>query len=366
MLTISLCMIVKNEEKTLSNCLNSVKDLVDEIIIVDTGSEDRTKEIAGEFTQNVYDFEWINDFSAARNFSYSKATKDYILWLDADDVIKPEDRVKFQVLKETLDPSVDAVMMKYNVGFDGKGNVTFSYFRERLSKRSCGFLWMEPVHEFLKTSGRIVNSDIGITHAKIARTSSDRNLKIYEELVRSGKMLSPRGTYYYARELKDHGKFKEAIRYFNMFLKSGLGWVEDNISACHALAFCYQMEKRPLEALTTMFQSFRYDLPRGEICCQIGYQFKEQQNYRCAAFWFELASTLKMPESSWGFIQKDYWGYIPFIECAVCYDRLGEYQKAYEFNEKAAAIKPWSPSVLQNRKYFEGRLGKTAPEAEAE
>ena len=84
---ISLCMIVKDEEDVIARCLDSVKDLVDEIIIVDTGSTDRTKEIVSKYTDKIYDFEWVNDFSKARNFSFSKATKDYILWLDADDII---------------------------------------------------------------------------------------------------------------------------------------------------------------------------------------------------------------------------------------------------------------------------------------
>ena len=78
MITISLCMIVKNEEKILRRCLDSVADLVDEIVIVDTGSQDETKRIAAEYTKFVYDFQWVDDFSAARNFAFSKATQEYI------------------------------------------------------------------------------------------------------------------------------------------------------------------------------------------------------------------------------------------------------------------------------------------------
>ena len=111
MITISLCMIVKNEEKILERCLASIHDLVDEIIIVDTGSKDNTKESAYKFNAKVFDFEWCDDFSAARNFSFSKAEKDYILWLDADDVLLEEDRDKFRNLKKTIDNSIDSVSM---------------------------------------------------------------------------------------------------------------------------------------------------------------------------------------------------------------------------------------------------------------
>ncbi|MEK6840246.1 MAG: glycosyltransferase [Nanoarchaeota archaeon] len=88
---LSVCMIVKNEEHCLARALDSIKDLADEIVVVDTGSTDRTQEIAKEYTSHVYSYPWNDDFSAARNFSLSKATGDWILVLDADEVIAKED-----------------------------------------------------------------------------------------------------------------------------------------------------------------------------------------------------------------------------------------------------------------------------------
>ena len=73
MITVSLCMIVKNEERILARCLDSIADLMDEIIIVDTGSGDATKKIAANYTDQIYDFTWTGDFAAARNFAFSKA-----------------------------------------------------------------------------------------------------------------------------------------------------------------------------------------------------------------------------------------------------------------------------------------------------
>ena len=94
MASISLCMIVKNEEDVLARCLESVRGFVDEIVIVDTGSQDRTRQVAEKYTDKIYDFPWDDDFSAARNYGLEKATKEYCMWLDADDVILPEEAEK--------------------------------------------------------------------------------------------------------------------------------------------------------------------------------------------------------------------------------------------------------------------------------
>ncbi len=88
MADISLCMIVKNEEASLEHCLSGIASYVDEIIIIDTGSTDRTKEIALRFTNKVYDYTWINDFAAARNYSISKADNEFILVLDSDETVE--------------------------------------------------------------------------------------------------------------------------------------------------------------------------------------------------------------------------------------------------------------------------------------
>lgn len=352
MITISLCMIVKNEEDNISRCLISVRDIVDEIIIVDTGSTDKTKEIVGLFTDKIYDFKWINDFSAARNYSFSKATKDYILWLDADDVLLEVDRLKLKRVKEILDPSVDVVMMNYNYAFDDKGNVVLSHFRERLLKRAKNFHWNDPIHEFISFEGKIVNSDITVTHKK-SHMNNRRNLTILEAMLAEGKEFSPRNMFYYAREKLNVNEYDGAIEYFNKMLDTEKGLPADNISSCIYLAKAYKAINDKKNMLKALLRSFEYDTPRAEICCQIGYYYKDIEDYKRAIFWFDLAMKLDKPESKWGPILHEYWGFIPCIELSLCYYKLGNIDEAIKFNNKAAEYKPDNPSVLQNKRAFD-------------
>ncbi|MCB8818115.1 tetratricopeptide repeat-containing glycosyltransferase family 2 protein [Desulfosporosinus shakirovi] len=355
-ITISLCMIVRNEEDTIARCLDSIKGIPDEIIIVDTGSTDRTKEIVKEFTHNIFDFIWIDDFATARNFAFSKATKDYILWLDADDIFSDSDREQFLKLKIDLNPLVDAVNMPYLLGFDQFGEVTFSLRRNRLVKRSKNFRWIGAVHEYLEVYGSILNSDICVTHKDMGRNDSARNLKIYEKRKAKGEQFSPRDLYYYANELLDHKLYEQAIEFYEKFLKTGQGWVEDNISTCGKLADCYQKLNNTDKQLKYIFKSFEYANPRAEFCCRLGFYFLSVQQYEKGVFWYKLATQLEKPIDSWGPIIEACWTWLPHLQLCVCYDRLGEHQLAYKHNEIARKYRPENTQVLYNKKYLEGVL----------
>ena len=101
-ISLSLCMIVKDEAENIRACIRSIKRAVDEILIVDTGSTDSTQEIAGALGAKVFQFPWCDDFAAARNESIRHATGDYIIWLDADDRVDPSELTKIRLLKQIL------------------------------------------------------------------------------------------------------------------------------------------------------------------------------------------------------------------------------------------------------------------------
>ena len=166
--SISLCLITKNEEKYLEQCLNSVKGIVDEIIVVDTGSDDKTKEIAKKFNAKIFDFKWVDDFSAARNESLKHATKDWILVLDADEIIEKE---HLEIIKEAIDSAEENIagfaleQRSYiNKYFEGAAQ-NFSDFElvkeykfyisnvlVRLFKNKLGIHFKHRVHELVEDS----------------------------------------------------------------------------------------------------------------------------------------------------------------------------------------------------------------------
>lgn len=353
MISISLCMIVKNECETLPRCLDSVAGIADEIIIADTGSTDGTQDAARRYTDRIFSFDWCDDFSAARNFAFSKAKMDYCMWLDADDVILERDRELLLELKRTLEPDTDVVMLRYRSAAPEGGTPALSYYRERLLRRAAGFRWEGAIHEVITPRGKIVYSDASVTHAKTGIGDPWRNLRIFEKLLAGGRELSPREQFYYARELTYHGRDEEAAEQFRSFLDSGRGWVENEIEACLNLSACLLRLGRSEDAFTALVRSFRFGMPRAEICCELGRFFSDRGDYATARFWYEHALAAPDGARSGGFSLTDCRGYIPYLGLCVCAWRLGDAALSRSYNDMAGQIKPQGREYLFNKSFFD-------------
>lgn len=345
-------MIVKNEEAVLARCLDGISAAVDEIIIVDTGSTDKTKEIAASYTDRIYGYAWHDNFADARNYAFSFANEEYIMWLDADDVVSEEDCAKIIALKKSISPDISAVYMRYHVGFDESGQPTLSYYRERMVKRSAKPFWVEPVHEVLTFSGGYIFSDIIIQHRKIKENPPQRNLKIFNKMRKNKAVFSPRLKYYYARELMYNQKYAQAITAFKAFLSDAKGWTENKIEAGRALAFCYEKTGQRARAYESLFCSFQYGVPCAETLCKIGELLLLDGRLAEAAYWYKEALSCPINEEKLSFVEKDYYGFIPYMQLCVIYDRLGKRELSAEYNERAGEIKPTHPSYLHNKRYF--------------
>lgn len=153
MIPISVCIITKNEAEHLEKCLSALQPYHFEIVVVDTGSTDNSKEVAQKYTDNVYDFEWINDFSAARNFAISRASHNVILSLDTDEFVKELDLEKLDSLIQENPKCVGSVeMLNY---FEDSGSLRYQTARlDRLFNRRY-YHFEKPIHEVLTPIAKI-------------------------------------------------------------------------------------------------------------------------------------------------------------------------------------------------------------------
>lgn len=297
MITISLCMIVKNEEAVLARCLDTVADLVDEIVIVDTGSTDATKQIAARYTKNIYDFEWIDDFSAARNFAFSKATKEYIYSADADEVLNVENREKFRILKEQLLPEIEIVQMKYGnqLAFGTVYNFDEEY-RPKLFKRLREFVWEEAIHETVRTFPVVYDSDIVITHMPTA-PHGGRDLKNFKKQISQGKVLSKRLANMYARELLMVGEAEDVLSAEEYFIKICMDCDADADSIMEAYCVIARAAALRKDAVQLMKYTTKAMLSGGcsEVCLELGQYYEDLADYDEAVIWFYNAAYETQP-----------------------------------------------------------------------
>lgn len=332
MITVSLCMIVKNEENVLQRCLDSVAGLMDEIIIVDTGSTDATRQIAQRYTDKVYDFTWVNDFAAARNFAFSKATMEYIYSADADEVLDAENRQAFQTLKETLLPEIDIVQMYYTNQLSF--GTIYNYDKElrpKLYKRNRSFRWEGAIHEQVVLQPVIYDSEIAILHLP-ENQHKDRDFAAFERMVRDGMLLDRRLHNIYAKELFISGEEKDflaARKFFEMSCQDTARGAEEIKEAA-----CVVTRAARLAGETEAF--FKYamkviaDQGCAEICCELGAYYADRQDWDEAVVWYynaayETESILQLRSS----------GDIPLLGLARCYDALGNDAQAAVYRQQA-------------------------------
>lgn len=167
--SVSLCLIVKNEEANLADCLASVGELASEIVVVDTGSSDRTKEIAAQHGAKVFDFPWVDSFAAARNESLRHATGEWIFWMDADDRLDGENRQKLRSLLQHLPATNVAFSMKCLCLPDPVTGTPTMVDHVRLFRNHPEIRWKYRVHEQIlpairRTGGEVRFADVIIQH----------------------------------------------------------------------------------------------------------------------------------------------------------------------------------------------------------
>lgn len=188
---------------------------VDEIVVTDTGSTDRTVEIARARGARVTHFPWIDDFSAARQFAFDQATTDWVFWLDADDLVQHPERIR-PLLSDASD-DIGVYQWKYIIGRNPDGSPAYSYWRERCARNNGQFRWAGRIHEVLLNHGPLrteQTDDVFVIHQPPVGRDKDpgRNLRILEaEYEQAGGNPGTRTLFYLGREYADNGHIDKAI-----------------------------------------------------------------------------------------------------------------------------------------------------------
>jgi tetratricopeptide (TPR) repeat protein len=191
--TLAVCMIVKNEERFLPDCLTSIRDIADQIILLDTGSTDATKAVGKKFKAEIHDFRWVDDFAAARNESIKYAACDWILWLDADERLTIESK---SIIKDILVNDNRTVFYNIRIqNLDQEGVPVNLSSAHRLFPNHKGILFEGAIHEQISASARArglkeVQSNITLNHLGYglakpeARTKEQRNRKLLQKMLK--------------------------------------------------------------------------------------------------------------------------------------------------------------------------------------
>lgn len=292
MTSFSLCMIVKNEEKVLERCLKSLAPYMDEIIIADTGSSDATKKIAQKYTDKVYDFEWTGNFSDARNFVASKATKEYIYTADADEYLDADNQKKLAQLKQILLPEIEMVQMLYctNAEFNTVYNFEKEY-RPKLYRRLRAFQWIDPIHETLRIDPIVYDSRIEVIH----EPQSDHSKRDLAALLQAGlkERLSKKLHHMYAMELYHSGQdedFVKAIPVFEQTLQQDSREMDTIKEAICVLVRAYRI-KGDVPKFFGYALKDTATVSSAEVCCELGRYYESTGELQEALIWYQNAST---------------------------------------------------------------------------
>lgn len=315
---ISFCMIARNAEGTIGRALEGVKQLASEIIVVDTGSTDTTKEIALAGGATVLEWVWVDDFSKARNFAFQQCTKKWILYWDSDEFFS--NWQDFKRCLETMTPKEDTLCVEVDMAWGG-----LSYRRVVLVRNNGQVVWKYQVHECLvyNFSKKEYWSGVVLTQMRKKVWDVDRNMRILtkalKECTETGHLEErPRYLFYLARELRDRGKLKEAEEGYEEYLKES-NWLPERLQACIDMANMY-LDRNLMEPTKRWtLRSLMYSEECYEAYVLLGIVAFREQRWKDCVRWCKTALETPLKNVLFRNIEREQ--KTPYELLAVCYQR---------------------------------------------
>jgi 2-polyprenyl-3-methyl-5-hydroxy-6-metoxy-1,4-benzoquinol methylase/glycosyltransferase involved in cell wall biosynthesis len=386
-MTVSLCMIVRDVEDKLDACLASVEKYVDEIIIVDTGSVDGTKEVAKKHGAKIFDFnpetnpdsflldnedtgapppytgKWIlADFAGARNLSFEKATSDFVFWVDSDDVVQGAENIP-SILKELEGMDKGCAWFRYDYAFSPEGKPICQLWRERIIRKGAS-KWVNPIHEVcipILGSNHKNYDSVVISHRREehhAPPVAHRNYKVLRkqyEKEKDSKTFDARTLFYLGNEAK-FMNVDEAIGYFEQYLRLS-GWDEERTVARILVGQLYEV-KGDIEAAFRSYSSASYDFPSNpdSYFALARLAYKKNDWAKCIAF-TEAGLALGNPHSAIMYNPLDR-SYHPHTYYNVALNNVGRVLDASKSCEAGLEAMPEDANLQFNKKLYDDYLAK--------
>lgn len=336
--SITCAVIAKNEENNVKQWFNSIDGVFDEVVFVDTGSVDGTVDIAKSLGCKVSHFDWIDDFSAARNFSFDQVKTDYVFWNDLDDVLVGKDQ--FIDFRDNVMNLYDYWVAKYDYSSNAEGKPMCSFARERVMNMAKGMRWRYPIHEGIipvSKIGQVRLSYINTWSIKHMRTEEDlkkdrsRNLGIFEK-ERKKAPLDARMLYYYGKELYEIGRPLEAVGELLKALAQTNLELHDRVLGfqylCYAYMACNQFEKAIEQAHTALMiapNRAEFFVIIGDCFVKMGRIIDAIPMYYAAKNCINAAANAA---ASPIFSAEDCYSTYPSNHLVRCYFHLGDFEKA--------------------------------------
>lgn len=344
MIPISVCIIGKNEEKNIEKCLEPLTHYPFEIIYVDTGSTDRTKELAAKYTDNIYDFEWIGDFSAARNFSLSKASHNYVLVLDCDEYLTALDLDGlYEAIESHPSGSVGQILRKSFSDSHLRKKYTMDRVDRLFHKRKFHYIYL--IHEQVAdirtgyTDYERYDIPVEADHVGYVGTSDEKRIKaernnalLFKEIERQ-----PEEPYFYFQVAQSYNlidAYEDAYVYYKKAFELPLNldnlWV--HVMANNFINVMVQTGRaaEALELYTPIYDDYAHSQ---QFLCSMGALYLNQQPPQPLKAMMEFVKALQCSSDSEA---EDYSG-MALFSMGYANELLGNLPAAASFYEKSAA-----------------------------
>lgn len=347
---LTVVLIVKNEEELLGQCLESLQGVWDELVVVDTGSTDKTIEIAESFGAKIGHFPWVDDFAAARNYAESLCSGQYLYWQDADEVLLEGKETIRKIVEEGKEDGL-APLMIFNRDATGAPTSTF-HRQELLHKHNGEWRWHGAAHNWLTGPVRTAAPQIIVEH--LNRPSGDRpNHNDIFAALRGNLTIegapTERSLFYLAREHYYARHYHEALAVVALMLNAPVSWPVQRARGCIIAGDCWRALGNQDAAADAYVKAVAECATVAEPFFCMGKLRYDQGRWQEAAAWFK-ASTI--PEPGGFFVDLSIYEWRRYDLLAVCLHKMGRSKEARLYGAKALSVRPNDERLKKNMEYY--------------